>query len=236
MTSTTDDKKAPVPISGVQIPRLTPRRRQAPSSNPTPIPPTPPLPPPPPRPFKFTHPTRRILSSHDHEIFINSSSYTLIISFVFGLSDAVKDTPVSAVKVDELRPAVQCVLHILDEVEKVVERSPPVDEGGSRFGNKGFRDFIDAIKEEHEGWHRQLGIEDPAAIDEVSTYFLQAFGNRMRIDYGSGHELNFIIWLYVKSLQKVLAAVTNFHSSGYAFTNSTLYKNQISRLWSFMCS
>ena len=202
MAPATNDSKAPVPIPSLQLPRLTPRRRQAPSSNPTPIPPTPPLPSPPPGPLKFTHPTRRILSPHDHEIFTNSPSYTLITAFVFSLSDAVKDTPVSAVKVDGLRPALNCILHILDKVEKVVEQSPPIDEGGSRFGNKGFRDFIDAVGKEHEAWHRQLGIEDPAAIDEVSTYFLQAFGNRMRIDYGSGHELNFIIWLYVKFLRK----------------------------------
>ncbi|KAI9760233.1 MAG: Serine/threonine-protein phosphatase 2A activator 2 [Geoglossum simile] len=195
MASAADYAKAPVPIPGLQLPRLTPRRRQTPSSNPTPIPPTPPLPSPPPGPLQFIHPTRRILSPYDHEIFINSSSYTLITSFVFGLSDAVKDTPVSAVKAEGLKPAVLCILRVLDEVEKVAEQSPPTDEGGSRFGNKGFRDFIDAVGKEHERWHQQLGIEDPAAIDEVSTYFLQAFGNRMRIDYGSGHELNFIIWL-----------------------------------------
>ncbi|KAI9784623.1 MAG: Serine/threonine-protein phosphatase 2A activator 2 [Geoglossum umbratile] len=196
MASTTNNTKAPTtPISGLQLPRLIPRRHQPPSSNPTLVPPTPPLPSPPPGPLKFTRPTRRILSPHDHAIFINSPSYTLIASFVFSLSESVRDTPVSAVKADDLRPGVQCVLNILDEVEKVVERCPPIDEGGSRFGNKGFRDFVDVVGKEYEGWHRLLGIEDPATIDEVSTYFLQAFGNRARIDYGSGHELNFIIWL-----------------------------------------
>ncbi|KZS96925.1 Phosphotyrosyl phosphatase activator, partial [Sistotremastrum niveocremeum HHB9708] len=33
------------------------------------------------------------------------------------------------------------------------------------------------------------------AIDEVSTYFNEAWGNRTRIDYGSGMELNFLCWL-----------------------------------------
>jgi len=33
------------------------------------------------------------------------------------------------------------------------------------------------------------------AIPEVSIYFENAWGNRARIDYGSGMELNFLCWL-----------------------------------------
>ncbi|KAI9868052.1 MAG: Serine/threonine-protein phosphatase 2A activator 2 [Trichoglossum hirsutum] len=184
------------PVPGLQLPRLAPRRRQPSSSNPTSIPETPPLPPPPsPANLKFTHPTRRILSEHDHKLFLGSPAYVLITSFVFSLADAVRDTPTSAAKVDELSPVVQRVLGILDEAEEAVERCPPEDQGGSRFGNKSFRSFLDAIGKEYERWHRELGVNDAAAIDELSTYFLQAFGNRSRVDYGSGHELNFIAWL-----------------------------------------
>ncbi len=142
----------------------------------------------------FQKPTRRILSPRDHELFLESPTYNLLLAFVFGLTDSVVDTPVSAVRDGEVSPALKTILDILEKVEDATRRSPPEEQGDSRFGNKGFRDFIDLATEEQSAWHKQLGISEDA-ISEVSTYFLHSFGNRTRIDYGSGHELNFIIWL-----------------------------------------
>lgn len=118
-----------------------------------------------------------------------------MLAFVFGLTESVANTPVSAVSSSDLSPSVINILDILDKVEDVARRSPPENQGDSRFGNKGFRDFLDLAAREHKEWHKQLGVTSDGAIDEVSTYFLQSFGNRTRIDYGSGHELNFMLWL-----------------------------------------
>ncbi|EPE25923.1 PTPA-like protein [Glarea lozoyensis ATCC 20868] len=179
-----------------RLPKLEPRRRQAPPANPLPVPETPNLPSPPePSTITFEKPSRRILSPHDHDLFLSSPTYKLLLAFVFGLTDSVVDTPVSAVRDGDLSPAVKQILKILDNVEDTVNRSPPEDQGDSRFGNKGFRDFLDLAAKEHSAWHTELGIKSDGAIEEVSTYFLQSFGNRTRIDYGSGHELNFMLWL-----------------------------------------
>jgi serine/threonine-protein phosphatase 2A activator len=43
--------------------------------------------------------------------------------------------------------------------------------------------------------HADLPGLDQNATPELITYFLEAWGNRERIDYGSGMELNFICWL-----------------------------------------
>jgi serine/threonine-protein phosphatase 2A activator len=178
------------------LPKLQPRRRQPPPSNPLPVPETPTLPPPPDSStLNFKRPSRRILSPHDHETFLASSTYKLLLAFVFGLTDSVVDTPVSAVSENDLSHAVKSILNVLDEVENVVKRSPPEPQDDSRFGNKGFRDFIDLAANEHFAWHAALGLSSVESIAEVSTYFLQSFGNRTRIDYGSGHELNFMLWL-----------------------------------------
>jgi hypothetical protein len=45
--------------------------------------------------------------------------------------------------------------------------------------------------------HRNFLKIPEEAIPEVSGYFTEAWGNRSRIDYGSGMELNFLCWLYV---------------------------------------
>jgi serine/threonine-protein phosphatase 2A activator len=180
-----------------RIPKLEPRRRKVEPPNPQPVPETPAAPPrPDPATVSFTTPTRRILSPKDHQLFLSSPSYTLILSFIFGLSESVLDKPISAVKDADLSLTVKSILSILDEAELLCQDSPPDDQGGSRFGNKTFRVFLDKVKQRSPSWHTTLlNISNPAAAAELSTYLNQSFGNRTRIDYGSGHELNFFMWL-----------------------------------------
>ena len=202
-TETSDDAKssqaqaAAIPDLRARLPKLQPRRRQPPPANPVPVPETPSLPPPPNaselRPQK---PSRRILSAEDLDLFLASPTYKLLLAFVFSLADSVVDTPVSAISNDPLSPAISSILSILDKVEDVARRSPPEAQGDSRFGNRGFRDFVDLLSEENLRWHREdLGVSSDKTIVEISTYLKQSFGNRTRIDYGSGHELNFMLWL-----------------------------------------
>ncbi len=42
-----------------------------------------------------------------------------------------------------------------------------------------------------------LRVRPSEAIIEVSGYFCESWGNRARVDYGSGMELNFLCWLCV---------------------------------------
>lgn len=193
--SRTSDGPA-IPNLKDKIPKLEPRRRRQTPSNPTPIPRTPDLPAPPDTSnWTFQVPSRRILSKKDHELFLASPTYSLIIAWIFKLAESVIDTPCSAVKDGDLGDQVKTILKILDEAEELVSKAPPNEQGGSRFGNKAFRGLLDLVKEKSQEWHRQLGLDNDEAIAELSTYLCQSFGNGNRIDYGSGHELNFMIWL-----------------------------------------
>ncbi|KAF1966310.1 Phosphotyrosyl phosphatase activator [Bimuria novae-zelandiae CBS 107.79] len=188
---------SPPPNLSAQLPKLVPRKRGSVKREPrsAPPPPTPALPPPPDLVnHAYTVPSRRILSPADHELFLKSPTCTLVIAFVFGVSDSVRDRPISSLKGSELTPTVKTIIQIIAEVEKVLERCPPEDTG-SRFGNPIFWTFLDEIEKALPSWHAQLGLTDTQQIAEISTYLHNAFGNKRRIDYGSGHELNFFLWL-----------------------------------------
>lgn len=190
------DSTAVIPNLKDRIPKLEPRRRRPGPTNSTPVPITPALPPSlDTSDWTFKTPTRRILSKSDHEIFFKAPTYQLIQAWVFGLTESVAGIPNSALRDNELSEPVKKILTILDEAENLAAQSPPDEQGGSRFGNKAFRGFIDLVKNRSTQWHQSLGVQDENAIAEVSTYLTESFGNRNRIDYGSGHELNFAMWL-----------------------------------------
>ncbi|KAL8687104.1 MAG: hypothetical protein Q9218_006633 [Villophora microphyllina] len=191
-----------------RLPRLTPRRKAPPSQNPLPVPETPSLPPPPDLSnFSFHEPTRRILSSHDHELFQASPTYDLLTSFVFSLSEAAADKKISSIDLAEVPDVIHHLCSLLSLVEETIIRCPPADQGGSRFGNPAFRDFLDTIASQSQSWHSALGVPPPA-IPEASIYLHNFFGNRTRIDYGSGHELNFLLWLLCLNRLSILSPPT----------------------------
>ncbi|KAJ4351396.1 Serine/threonine-protein phosphatase 2A activator 2 [Didymosphaeria variabile] len=124
----------------------------------------------------------------------SSPTCTLVTGFIFGVSDSVCDRPISSLKASDTSPTVKTIIHILGEIEGILDRCPPEDTG-SRFGNPIFRTFLDEVEKALPAWHAELGLHDAAQVAEISTYLHNAFGNKRRIDYGSGHELNFFLWL-----------------------------------------
>jgi serine/threonine-protein phosphatase 2A activator len=84
---------------------------------------------------------------------------------------------------------------VLDELDKLQTRYPAY-ETESRFGNPAFRDLHGAIVASMDKLHRQiLDIDSDGAVQELSVYLTNSFGSEERLDYGSGHELNFAMWL-----------------------------------------
>lgn len=66
----------------------------------------------------------------------------------------------------------------------------------SRFGHAAFRDWFDVMKSKSKEFiDNTLAVNcDEQFREELQTYFTESFGNKTRIDYGTGHELYFIIF------------------------------------------
>ena len=105
------------------------------------------------------------------------------------------DKKISSIYVSTTHSSTHNILSILNLIEETISHYPPTDQGGSRFGNSAFRNFIDSISKQSPSWHKRLDLPSQSSIEEASTYLDHSLGNRQRIDYGSGHELNFVMWL-----------------------------------------
>jgi len=72
-----------------------------------------------------------------------------------------------------------------------------------RFGNKAFRTWLDKIIANVDQDLLEIGkAGNPEfkhfarAVPELKEYLIDSFGSYERIDYGTGHELNFYVFLY----------------------------------------
>ena len=68
-----------------------------------------------------------------------------------------------------------------------------------RFGNKSFRTWYEKVKDnlETELFDQMLSTDQlKAARIELYPYLLDSFGSYEWIDYGTGHEMNFLVFLY----------------------------------------
>ncbi|KAI7907435.1 Phosphotyrosyl phosphatase activator [Cokeromyces recurvatus] len=146
-------------------------------------------------------PQKHIVTKEDLDEFLHSSAYKEYIEYIVRLNDSIINLKIdSEVRISE---NVQKVLSILETLLQYVKQIPPVENSKSRFGNPAFRTFYDKVKDSISDLLKPLVPE--AAIKEVGTYLCESFGNRKRIDYGTGHEANFMAWLLCLEKLNVLS-------------------------------
>ncbi|KDQ13771.1 hypothetical protein BOTBODRAFT_110976 [Botryobasidium botryosum FD-172 SS1] len=143
--------------------------------------------------YEFRPPRKAILTPLQLASFQESNTYKTVVAFIETLNEAVLSVKLT----DECAESegIKAILGILDKVEQLAVDTPPVNNEASRFGNPAFRTFYDKVSECSPSLHESLPHLPKDSIQEVSVYFNEAWGNRTRIDYGSGMELNFLCWL-----------------------------------------
>lgn len=90
----------------------------------------------------------------------------------------------------EISDTVKQIESVLNRLCTWVDEIPPIAQP-MRFGNKAFRI-----------WHEKVTAEDvlkdivPKEYkQEIACYLYDSFGNPTRVDYGTGHETNFVLFL-----------------------------------------
>ena len=138
-------------------------------------------------------PVKRIISPESLEKFLESPTHAEIVSFIETLNAAC--TNVKLTTPCQQSAVIDSLLGILDSVVKLTEETPAVDNKMSRFGNPAFKTLYDKILAASSELHAGIPGLAQERIPELSVYFTECWGNRTRIDYGSGMELNFLCWL-----------------------------------------
>ncbi|EMG45359.1 RRD2 Serine/threonine-protein phosphatase 2A activator 2 [Candida maltosa Xu316] len=139
--------------------------------------------------MSYIKPTPRIQTNDDLDKWIDSPTYNSVLNFIVDLQSSVvgkpNDSPV------EETPVITKLLSILSKIDNLIDAHPAHDTT-SRFGKIEFKDFYNDVAAQCHDYLSELTTE---GLIEITTYFTESWGNSTRIDYGSGHELNFISFL-----------------------------------------
>ncbi|KAK0470358.1 uncharacterized protein EV420DRAFT_109028 [Desarmillaria tabescens] len=100
--------------------------------------------------------------------------------------------------------AVLKLISLLDILDSWVTDIPPL-KTPQRFGNLAFRTWGKRLEEEADGLLLSLLPTDfSPVVPHVRSYFLSSFGSFIRMDYGTGHETSFALFLCCLTLVRFL--------------------------------
>lgn len=154
------------------------------------------------------------------EVFRRSSSFFKILTYLEACAEAVARTPNNGrttYRLADAHPVVQFFLqNLFPFMTHLVETIPLEDMAAQRFGNRAKRTWHQQMEAGLVPRLRELaGLlvdSDPAAVlaaggdrtkavnelaDEIAEYVKDSFGNSVRLDYGTGHELHFFMVIVI---------------------------------------
>jgi serine/threonine-protein phosphatase 2A activator len=87
---------------------------------------------------------------------------------------------------------------VLETLAGWVDDIPPLQQA-MRYGNQAFRTWHSRLVSDAATLCRGLLPPEHAGAEvELAPYLCDAFGNATRIDYGTGHEASFVVFLCAK--------------------------------------
>lgn len=162
---------------------------------------------------------------NDMAIWEKSTAYYDIVGFINAISQSIQGKKLS-IKLDA-SPIADNLIHIFEELNKLVDDTPPLDQP-QRFGNKAYRDWFTKMQNKSMDLLKAaLPAKFHPALIEINAYFVESFGNATRIDYGTGHELAFIMFLCALYKVHALTESDNLHTGLKIFNSYLLFVRRL---------
>ncbi|XP_078044651.1 serine/threonine-protein phosphatase 2A activator [Augochlora pura] len=142
---------------------------------------------------EFIVPKKSVKVLADMSVWEKSEAYFEYLGFILALNESVQG---KAVNVEcPQSPVIGNVIAMLNEFDNWITQIPPTDQP-QRFGNKSFRVWYERLQQNGmDELHKVLPKELHRAVPEIIQYLNESFGNPTRIDYGTGHEMAFLMFL-----------------------------------------
>jgi len=143
---------------------------------------------------EYIVPVKGVKLPEDMRLWEKSEAYFEYLGFILALNEAVNGRT-NSLGGTELSEVIQNLLTMLGKLETMVDETPPIQQP-QRFGNQAFRTWYQKLKD--QAFALIQGVVPPRlyrSIPEIMYYLIEGFGNATRIDYGTGHEISFIMFL-----------------------------------------
>ncbi|XP_050296075.1 serine/threonine-protein phosphatase 2A activator-like [Anthonomus grandis grandis] len=142
----------------------------------------------------FVSPVKLVKTIDDMVKWDKSEAYFEYLGFIYAINDSVRGLSNSRGSEDS-STNINKLAALLDTLSQWVDQIPPINQP-QRFGNAAFKTWYQKLKDNSIDLLQKLF---PAAlhraIPEVMVYLEESFGNSTRIDYGTGHEISFVMFL-----------------------------------------
>jgi len=143
--------------------------------------------------FIYETPSKKVKSPDMIQTWEQSEGYQEYLGFIMAIGESIKGKKIR----DEMSMSEVCtkLVKLLVKLTSWITEIPAI-EMSARYGNSSYRTWFDKLSSESGDLICDLLPERlSSAVGELSGYLKDSFGNRTRIDYGTGHEMTFVMFL-----------------------------------------
>jgi len=146
--------------------------------------------------YDFQEPYTQIKTVDGVADWENSEAYQEYLGFIIAIGDCIKGRKIT----DDvsISPCCSRLISLLKKIRGFMDEFPP-HEMQTRYGNPAYREWFSKLESSAEELVVEVLSEEGKdlvrAKVELVPYLVNGFGNKTRIDYGTGHEMTFVMFL-----------------------------------------